>query len=228
MPIDLDKLRNRTTRQSVLGGHGLDVVNMHGSDFDALIAELRTLRARVAELERDLDACRVELLEARHTVGEGWFAGGVTLAEAIERKCRSLEGLGKDEAEPEPKSVEEPTEWAWYYDGSSVQGDGFATREEAIRDAVIGHGAERFLVGPMREIEIAEWVDAADIVERISESLWDNLGIEDIRVYAAPAAQAALEAWARNNLSPDPSRYCEGEPVKMEEVRSALKGGSDG
>lgn len=52
MPIDLDELRNRTTRQSVLGGHGLDVVNMHGSDFDALIAELRALRDLEAEVKR--------------------------------------------------------------------------------------------------------------------------------------------------------------------------------
>ena len=55
------------------------------------VREIERLRARVAEIERDLDSCRVELLEARHTVGEGWFAGGVTLAEAIERKCRALE-----------------------------------------------------------------------------------------------------------------------------------------
>lgn len=136
------------------------------------------------------------------------------------------ERLVKDEAEP--KSVEEPAEWAWYYDGSRVQGDGFATREEAIRDAVIGHEAERFLVGPMRDLDLAEWVDAADIAERISESICDNLGLEDIRVYAGPAAQAALEAWARTNLSPDPSRYCEGEPVTMDEVRSTQKGGADG
>lgn len=44
----------------------------------------------------DLDKLRVELLEAQHAVGEGWFAGGCTLAEAIERKTRALEAL------PEP------------------------------------------------------------------------------------------------------------------------------
>lgn len=65
MPIDLDELQNRTTRQSVLGGHGLDVVNMHGSDFDALITELLALRARVAELEADRQAERDRVLGAR-------------------------------------------------------------------------------------------------------------------------------------------------------------------
>src|SRR5690606_23145926 len=33
-----------------------------------------------------------ELDAARAAVGEAWFAGGATLAEAIERKCRALEG----------------------------------------------------------------------------------------------------------------------------------------
>lgn len=200
-------------------------------DLEAIKQRLALGRVAMGDAEAlvaEVEHARMHISAAIEALGPAWLAGGATLAEAIDRKCRLLEGLGKDEAEPEPKSVEEPTEWAWCYDGSSVQGDGFATREEAIRDAVIGHEAERFLVGPMREIEIAEWVDAADIVEQISESLWDNLGLEDSRVYADPAAQAALEAWARNNLSPDPSRYCEGEPVTMEEVRSAQEGGSDG
>ena len=70
--------------------------------LDDMIAELHTLRARVAEMERDLDACRAELLEARHAVGEGWFAGGVTLAEAIERKCRMLEGDNEISCENTP------------------------------------------------------------------------------------------------------------------------------
>lgn len=37
----------------------------------------------------------VELAEARAAVGEAWFVGNVTLAEAVRRKCASLEALGR-------------------------------------------------------------------------------------------------------------------------------------
>ena len=38
-----------------------------------------------------------EMRAARETIGEGWFSGGATLAEAIRRKCSALEGLARDE-----------------------------------------------------------------------------------------------------------------------------------
>ena len=93
--VDLDQLEKAHTDAAwsnfeERGDLSKDIADLLDA-VPGLIAELRALRARVAELERDLDACRVELLEARHTVGEAWFAGGVSLAEAIERKCRALE-----------------------------------------------------------------------------------------------------------------------------------------
>jgi hypothetical protein len=48
--------------------------------------ELAQLRARVATLQADLES-------ARAVVGEAWFAGGATLAEAITRKTKRLEEL---------------------------------------------------------------------------------------------------------------------------------------
>lgn len=84
-----------------------DLIAAARNALPELIAELRTLRARVDEMERDLDACRVDLVEAQHTVGEGWFAGGATLAEAIERKCRMLESdAAKSAAELERYRVD--------------------------------------------------------------------------------------------------------------------------
>lgn len=78
--VDLNELQKRTTRQSVLGGHGLDVVNMHGSDFDALIAELRTLRARVSEAdelqaraEASVAIMSAEMTAARELIGVQWW-----------------------------------------------------------------------------------------------------------------------------------------------------------
>lgn len=48
-----------------------------------------------ARLTAERDTLRVELTLARHEVGEGWFAGGATLAEAIRRKTSMLERLGE-------------------------------------------------------------------------------------------------------------------------------------
>lgn len=39
----------------------------------------------------DLEALVREVESARAAVGEAWFSGGATLAEAIRRKCRMLE-----------------------------------------------------------------------------------------------------------------------------------------
>lgn len=39
----------------------------------------------------EMDRLRVELLEVQHEIGEGWFAGGVSTAEALRRKTRVLE-----------------------------------------------------------------------------------------------------------------------------------------
>lgn len=58
---------------------------------DQLRCRAEAAEARMAEMERALDVCRAELDAARAAVGEAWFTGGVTLAEAIERKCRALE-----------------------------------------------------------------------------------------------------------------------------------------
>lgn len=46
----------------------------------------------VESAAREILELRDEIEDARAAVGEGWFSGGATLAEAIERKCRMLEG----------------------------------------------------------------------------------------------------------------------------------------
>lgn len=56
--------------------------------------------ARVEELEEELDELRAELMLAEKAVGEGWFAGDATLAEAIKRKCDALEQLAHQRSEP--------------------------------------------------------------------------------------------------------------------------------
>jgi hypothetical protein len=43
--------------------------------------------------EQELARVRRELAEARAAVGEGWFAGGASLAEAVRRKNAALEAL---------------------------------------------------------------------------------------------------------------------------------------
>lgn len=72
-----------------------------------LEAEVKRLRADLARARRnaahfeqlfeDVEKARAwfsrELYAARAAVGEAWFTCGATLAEAIERKCRMLEGL---------------------------------------------------------------------------------------------------------------------------------------
>lgn len=57
----------------------------------AMVSDERT------RLERELSWLRHELHTASAAVGEAWFAGEVSLAEAITRKCRALEGLPLDE-----------------------------------------------------------------------------------------------------------------------------------
>lgn len=69
---------------------------------DQLRCRAEAAEARIAEMERALDMCRVDLGEAQHAVGEAWFAGGATLTEAITRKCRMLE----DDAEHWRKAAE--------------------------------------------------------------------------------------------------------------------------
>lgn len=53
------------------------------------------LRADELELAR----ARRELHEARQALGDGWLVGGVSLAEAIARKCTKLERLAHAERE---------------------------------------------------------------------------------------------------------------------------------
>lgn len=55
--------------------------------------EAAWLRGENERLRAEIDALRVELVTAQHVVGEAWFRGGKTLAEAIETKCRKLEDL---------------------------------------------------------------------------------------------------------------------------------------
>ena len=76
----------------VCGDPKIDAGDKSDPRWVPTLAYVAEMRARVAELERDLDACRAELLEARHAVGEEWFADGATLAEGVARKCRMLEG----------------------------------------------------------------------------------------------------------------------------------------
>ena len=49
--------------------------------------------------ELELARTRRELHEARQALGEAWLVGGVSLAEAIARKCTSLEQLAHAERE---------------------------------------------------------------------------------------------------------------------------------
>lgn len=50
-------------------------------------------------LELEYARARRELHEARQALGEGWLKGGVSLAEAIARKCTALEQLAHAERE---------------------------------------------------------------------------------------------------------------------------------
>lgn len=56
------------------------------------LEEIRDRAKRGRTTLDDAEALLAELDAARAAVGEAWFAGGVTLAEAIRRKCRALEG----------------------------------------------------------------------------------------------------------------------------------------
>lgn len=67
------------------------------SGEDIVIADLRRqldrMRERADEAAATIDQLRVELVTAQHEVGEAWFAGGATLAEAIRRKSAVLERM---------------------------------------------------------------------------------------------------------------------------------------
>lgn len=56
------------------------------------LEEIRDRAKRGRTTLDDAEALLAELDAARAALGEGWFSGGATLAEAIERKCRALEG----------------------------------------------------------------------------------------------------------------------------------------
>lgn len=169
-----------------------------------------------------------------------------------------LERLERVDVSEEPPAEE----YAWYYEGGSIQGDGYESREDAIEHAITGYEAdpERVCVGPMRAVDEGSLVDAEgwiddvapseasrlldvdSLVERAEEIHAEN--VEDGRVFLAhpfsqaeatfrawvdeyvtfslrPGAQEALEEWARDNLSPDPSLFCEGTRLDAEELRSA-------
>ena len=67
---------------------------------------LVTAETARADAEAELDKVRLELTEAMHAVGEGWFAGGCSLAQAIEAKTATLERLG--DAAPRPPATDAP------------------------------------------------------------------------------------------------------------------------
>jgi hypothetical protein len=75
---EVERMRVETASALDEMGHALDVLDME---------------AQCAEQMRG------ELDQARAAVGEAWFAGGATLAEAIQRKCRALESLGNPRLE---------------------------------------------------------------------------------------------------------------------------------
>lgn len=147
-------------------------------------------------------------------------------------------------------------EWAWYYEGGSIQADGYPTREAAIASAVLDYEADvrRVCVGRMADVdagglvdadgwiddtaitEAARLLDVERLVERAEDRHYQN--VEDGRVFLAhpfskaeasfrewvdeyvmftlrPGAQEALEEWARDNLSPDPSRCCDGDRLSQ-------------
>ncbi len=58
-----------------------------------------SLYAQLAEVTRQADEMRREVAIARSVVGRAWFAGDVSLAEAITRKCSMLEKLGTSGAD---------------------------------------------------------------------------------------------------------------------------------
>lgn len=144
--------------------------------------------------------------------------------------------------------------WAWYLEGDSIQGDGFATRADAIRDAV-EHEADpkRLRVGIMRTADAADTVNAEEWVEgmgalgadrlcsvtrmldRATEQYNSSVDGGSVHLVTAfstatgalrdwvneyvtlalrPGAQEALEQWARENMSPYPQQYCDGDEVE--------------
>jgi hypothetical protein len=62
------------------------------------LTEIRDRAKRGKALLGDVEALLAELDAARAAVGEAWFTCGTTLAEAITRKCRMLEGLSVKDA----------------------------------------------------------------------------------------------------------------------------------
>lgn len=97
--VDLDVLRQQRDELSV-------EVNRLRRLESSLPASLRDAHAEVEQL-------RATLADARAAVGETWFAGGATLAEAITRKCRRLEELGE--------RVERVLEQGWHFTDRHMQ-----------------------------------------------------------------------------------------------------------
>ncbi len=123
--------------------------------------------------------------------------------------------------------VEEPEEWGWYIEGGRLL-SGFSTRAEAVRHAVVEYEAESFHVGRMIAIDVAQWVSAESVAESVAETIWDSVGLEEIDVSISDEAERALEAWAREHLTPEPARYCDGERVTPEEIAAAKASASQG
>lgn len=101
-----------TVRRLVADGHGrrevhrrlLDILGWESGTeeqaLEALAAVVRVARGgrmgpyvyhQRNEARAECERLRRELSEAREAVGEGWFAGGATLAEAIRRKVHVFE-----------------------------------------------------------------------------------------------------------------------------------------
>lgn len=114
-------------------------------------------------------------------------------------------------------------EWGWYVEGGSYH-DGFASRAEAIKHALVEHEEDptRVLVGRMRDVDLGLYVDPEYVAEYVEE----NLNIEDNSVHLLAGAQEALEEWARKYLTSECARYCDGahEPAITEaEIEEAKR-----
>lgn len=121
----------------------------------------------------------------------------------------------------------EPDGWGWYVPDRVPLVSPFPTREAAIEDAIREGHTNELHVGEMHALDLANFLTADDLRERIEESVWDDLGLEDFHVGMDHEADRALEQWVRRYLEPDGSTYCEGAEVTAEEialVRAAIGG----
>lgn len=154
-----------------------------------------------------------EVRAAREALGAGWLAGGVSLAEGIERKTRALERSieaqarmleARDRADA-GETEADTRDWYWRASDGDTRPEGpYPTREAALADVLgyyaVGELPDGVYVGRCTDPMTLAGACAETICENIEEQLAEQLHEVRVELVDAGAAQEALDEWVRQHV----------------------------